>query len=46
MRMEAPINYYKESLKELEVIKATGKRPTLLFHVCCGPCSCFPLTFL
>ena len=46
MKMEAPINYYKESLKELEAIKATGKRPTLLFHVCCGPCSCFPLTLL
>jgi epoxyqueuosine reductase len=39
------VNYYQESLKELECLPS-GKRPTLLLHACCGPCSCFPLTFL
>ena len=23
-----------------------GERKRLLFHVCCGPCACFPLTYL
>lgn len=40
------INYQKLALEELERIHASPKRPTLLFHVCCGPCSCYPLTFL
>jgi predicted adenine nucleotide alpha hydrolase (AANH) superfamily ATPase len=42
---EAYINYYKISLKELETLPVSPK-PTLLLHACCGPCSCFPLTFL
>ena len=37
------INYYKESLKVIETLK---DKPKLLMHVCCGPCSTFPLTFL
>ena len=40
------VNYYKESLKELEAIASKGKKPSLLIHVCCGPCACFPMTFL
>lgn len=44
--MPEKVNYYKISLKELEELPKGGKKPTLLFHVCCGPCSCFPLTFL
>ncbi|MCR4562761.1 MAG: epoxyqueuosine reductase QueH [Bacilli bacterium] len=43
--MEEKINYYKISLEELEALPK-GKKPTLLLHACCGPCSCFPLTFL
>ena len=43
---EQKINYYLQSLDELEKIKASGKRPKLLFHVCCGPCACWPLEFL
>jgi len=39
-------NYYLQSLDEIEKIKASGKRPKLLFHVCCGPCACWPLDFL
>lgn len=42
---ETYINYYKKSLKELETLPVSPK-PTLLLHACCGPCSCFPLTFL
>jgi len=45
LSMTKYINYYKESLKELEQIP-TGKKPKLLLHACCGPCSTFPLTFL
>ena len=39
-------NYYKASLKELTEIDKKGRKPKLLLHVCCGPCSCFPLLFL
>ena len=39
------INYYKKSLEELEALPK-DKKPTLLLHACCGPCSTFPLTFL
>ena len=44
--MEKKINYYLESLKEIEKIKALDKKPSLLLHACCGPCSTFPLKFL
>ncbi|MBQ0009280.1 MAG: epoxyqueuosine reductase QueH [Firmicutes bacterium] len=40
------INYYKQSIEELEKLPKTGKKPSLLLHACCGPCSTFPLTFL
>ncbi len=38
-------NYYEKSE---EIIKAIpkGKKPSLLMHVCCGPCACFPFTYL
>lgn len=39
-------NYYKKSLEELDDIKNLSDKPSLLLHACCGPCSCFPLTFL
>jgi len=38
------INYY---LKGEEIIKSfKGNKPSLLMHVCCAPCSCYPLTYL
>jgi len=40
------IHYYDLSLEELKTIDSLPKKPTILMHVCCGPCSCFPLTFL
>ena len=43
--MNNRVNYYKESLKELEKLPK-GRKPSLLLHACCGPCSTFPLTFL
>lgn len=38
------INYQLELDKELEKIK--GKKPKLLLHVCCAPCSSYVLTYL
>ena len=40
---ETKINYQKLALEE--VAKFTEKKK-LLLHVCCGPCSCYPLVFL
>ncbi len=39
-------NYYFNSIKEIEKIKETGTKPSLLLHACCGPCSGYPLEFL
>ncbi|MCI2111020.1 MAG: epoxyqueuosine reductase QueH [Bacilli bacterium] len=39
------INYYKKSL-EIIASLPNDKKPSLLLHACCGPCSCFPLAFL
>ncbi len=44
--IRADYNAYKESLKEIERIRQSGKRPSLCMHVCCAPCSCWPLEFL
>lgn len=44
--MANKINYYKQSLETLDKLPKTGKKPSLLLHACCGPCSTFPLTFL
>lgn len=43
--MEQYVNYYKKSLEEISNLPG-GRKSRLLMHVCCGPCSCFPLTFL
>lgn len=40
------INYYKESLIELEKIKNSGIKPSIALHACCGPCSAYPIEFL
>jgi len=42
--MEQRINYHKEALKLIESLQ--GRRPRILIHVCCGPCSTHPLKFL
>ena len=44
--MANKINYYKKSLEILRDIQELSVKPKLLLHVCCGPCSMFPLTFL
>ncbi len=46
--MERKINYYLKSLDKINSIKEEYKdrKPKLLLHSCCGPCACFPLTFL
>ena len=35
---ETKINYQKEQQKLLENLKYNNKKPSLLLHVCCGPC--------
>ncbi len=42
--MGTKTNYERLYLEE--VLSLGGKRPTLLLHSCCGPCSTFPLTYL
>ena len=40
-------NYYQKSLQILNKIKKTPQiKPKLLFQVCCGPCSLYPLEML
>ncbi len=36
--MEKRVNYQKILQNELKKIEISGKKPTLLLHVCCGPC--------
>lgn len=40
------VNYYKKSLQILDNLGELQRKPKLLLHACCGPCSTFPLTFL
>ena len=39
-------NYQKKLDDLLEGISADGKKPTLLLHACCGPCSSYVLEYL
>ena len=39
---EAKINYQKELQKLVQNLKNDGKKPSLLLHVCCGPCFTYP----
>ncbi|MGP1413829.1 MAG: epoxyqueuosine reductase QueH [Bacillales bacterium] len=41
-------NYYEQFLSTYRRINCldSGTKPKLLFHVCCGPCSAYPLVFL
>ncbi|MFO7810254.1 MAG: epoxyqueuosine reductase QueH [Candidatus Delongbacteria bacterium] len=34
-------DYYKKFENELENIKSSGKRPKILIHACCAPCSSY-----
>ena len=43
--MRARNEDYEISLETISKI-SEGTKPKLLLHACCGPCSCFPLTFL
>lgn len=40
------INYYKMMEEELKRVSQFKKKPTLLLHACCGPCSTYPLLLL
>lgn len=40
------INYHKLMLDEIERMKSEGKRPKLLLHSCCAPCSSFVIEYL
>ena len=44
--MDNKVNYFEKSLQIMNDIKDLPKKPTLLMHVCCGPCSTYPLTLL
>ena len=39
-------DYQKQTDSILQQIEATGKKPTLLLHACCGPCSSYVLEYL
>lgn len=39
-------NYQKELEKKITQIEADGKKPTLLLHSCCAPCSSYVLEYL
>lgn len=43
--MPEKINYYDISMETLSHFRP-GRKPSLLIHCCCGPCSCFPLSVL
>ena len=44
--MEQKINYQALFDQQLENIKVSGKKPTLLLHACCAPCSSYVLEYL
>ena len=43
---ETKINYQKEQEKLLKVLRENGQKPTLLLHVCCGPCFTYPFELI
>lgn len=43
---KSKVNYYQQSIDEIEAIKQSNKRPSILLHACCAPCASFPLEFL
>lgn len=37
---------YQKFLNEIDEVKKLDYKPSLLLHVCCAPCSCYPLLVL
>ena len=46
MREKNRRHYYNLQLEEVERIRASGKRPSLLMHTCCAMCACYPIGYL
>ncbi len=44
--MEQKINYQKKLDQLIAELTAAGRRPSLLLHACCGPCSSYVLEYL
>ena len=44
--MEQKINYQKKLDELIAELTAAGRRPSLLLHACCGPCSSYVLEYL
>ena len=44
--MEQKVNYQKQLDAILERICGEGKKPALLLHACCGPCSTYVIEYL
>ncbi len=40
------VNYHLECLKEMDRLSKQNTKPSLLLHVCCAVCACWPLEFL
>ena len=40
------IDYHKQLIKSLDLMRSTGMRPKLLLHVCCAPCAAYPIQLL
>lgn len=46
MKEQSKKYYYNLQLEEVEKIKASQKRPSLLMHTCCAVCACYPIGYL
>lgn len=44
--MKNVIDYHKEMLKTLQIIRKLDEKPLLLLHVCCAPCAAYPIQLL
>ncbi len=44
--MDIKVNYHKELEKLIADVQAEGRKPALLLHSCCGPCSSYVLEYL
>ena len=44
--MMAKINYYLIGEKIIAGLQKNDRKPRLLLHACCAPCSSYPLTYL
>lgn len=44
--MDIKVNYHKEQEKLISDAQSEGKKPALLLHSCCGPCSSYVLEYL